>query len=129
MKVTPEEYFEKTAPADMALLQPAEWFNAIRLLHAINLLREELGTPMLITSGYRSPAHNKRIGGAPNSNHTKCLAIDIADGDGRLKARLMANGNELLERFGLYMEHPDDTPGWAHLQIVPPRSGSRVFGR
>jgi hypothetical protein len=129
VKVTPEEYFAKTTPADLVWVQSNQWFNAIRLLHRINLLREELGTPLSVTSGYRSPEHNKRIGGSPNSNHTQCLAIDIADGNGKLKARLMANNNELLIKFGLYMEDPKDTPSWAHLQIVPPKSGNRVFGR
>lgn len=38
-------------------------------------LREEAGKlGVTVTSGYRSPEHNKEIGGAPNSNHTKGTA-------------------------------------------------------
>jgi hypothetical protein len=33
----------------------------------------------------------------------------------------------VLEELQLWLEHPDATPGWCHLQILPPRSGRRVF--
>jgi hypothetical protein len=129
MKVTPHEYFDKTTPADILKIGVASWYNAIRLLYAVNVLREKLGTPLIVTSGYRSPEHNKRIGGAPFSNHMECLAVDFADADGSIKRRLMADSNKLLIECGLYMEDPKDTPTWVHVQIVPPRSGNRVFGR
>lgn len=34
--------------------------------------------PIVITSGYRSVTHNRRVGGARNSNHLRGLAIDVA---------------------------------------------------
>jgi hypothetical protein len=34
---------------------------------------------------------------------------------------------EVLQEIGLWQEHPAATKGWCHLQIVPPRSGKRVF--
>ena len=30
-----------------------------------------------ITSGYRSPEHNEKVGGVPNSSHTLGHAVDI----------------------------------------------------
>lgn len=36
------------------------------------------GIPFFITSGYRTPAHNAKVGGVPNSSHVKGLAVDIA---------------------------------------------------
>lgn len=39
--------------------------------------REYFGNPIVITCGYRSPAHNREIGGVPNSAHTKGMAVDI----------------------------------------------------
>ena len=35
-----------------------------------------------ITSLYRSPEHNAAIGGAPNSYHTRGLAVDFVPADG-----------------------------------------------
>ena len=34
--------------------------------------------PWIITSGYRTPAHNAAVGGVPNSAHTRGLAADIS---------------------------------------------------
>jgi uncharacterized protein YcbK (DUF882 family) len=46
---------------------------------AINLqaLRDEIGKPIRINSGYRSPAHNRAVGGAPRSRHVVGDAADI----------------------------------------------------
>ncbi len=41
-------------------------------------LREILGKPLVITSGYRCPEHNRAVGGVPDSAHTKGLALDVA---------------------------------------------------
>jgi hypothetical protein len=86
--------------------------NLDKLLVAVN-------KAMIVTSGYRSPEHNKAIGGAPNSNHCKCLAVDFADYDGTLKGFCRKNNYEVLIECGLWMEDGDRTPGWAHVQIVP----------
>ena len=43
----------------------------------LQALRTALGKPMLITSAYRSAAHNKRVGGATHSQHRLGKAFDI----------------------------------------------------
>jgi zinc D-Ala-D-Ala carboxypeptidase len=40
-------------------------------------LRDNLGKPIKVTSGYRSPILNKAIGGSTNSQHTLGQAADI----------------------------------------------------
>jgi hypothetical protein len=45
--------------------------------HILQPLRDRLGKPIHITSGYRSPAVNTAVGGAQNSQHTKGEAVDI----------------------------------------------------
>jgi uncharacterized protein YcbK (DUF882 family) len=35
------------------------------------------GRKLIVTSGYRSPAHNRRARGAKNSQHMYCAAADI----------------------------------------------------
>lgn len=43
----------------------------------LELVRAALGKPIVITSGYRCPELNKRIGGVSTSAHTKGLAVDF----------------------------------------------------
>lgn len=40
-------------------------------------IREDFGEAIYINSGYRSPEHNKKVGGAPDSYHVKGMAADI----------------------------------------------------
>lgn len=54
-----------------------------------------------VTSTYRSPAHNRRVGGVPNSYHLRGRAIDIARRAGvrhsDIAAAYRAAGYQLLE--------------------------------
>jgi len=43
----------------------------------LDYIRDELGTPLRINSGYRTEAHNKSVGGKPGSAHTLGLAADL----------------------------------------------------
>ena len=52
------------------------------LVEKLELLRAELGNqPLIINSAYRTPEHNKAIGGAENSLHMTGKAVDIAKVD------------------------------------------------
>lgn len=48
------------------------------LVLAVQMIREHFGAPVKINSGYRTPAYNKKIGGAKESQHVKGMAADIA---------------------------------------------------
>jgi zinc D-Ala-D-Ala carboxypeptidase len=56
-------------------------------LAMLNHARALAGVPFVVTSGYRTKAHNEKVGGIESSAHTKGLAADIiADrGDRRFK--------------------------------------------
>ena len=47
------------------------------LLAKLEEARAYGGFTITVNSGYRSAAHNKKVGGATNSNHTKGLAADV----------------------------------------------------
>ena len=47
------------------------------LMNKLEQLRAYGGFTISVNSGYRSPAYNKKIGGATNSQHTKGTAADI----------------------------------------------------
>lgn len=43
----------------------------------VDAIREKVGYPIIITSGYRCPAHNAAVGGAKNSVHMNGYAADL----------------------------------------------------
>lgn len=47
-------------------------------LDKLQSLRNRLGKPLIVRSGYRSPSHNRAVGGAPASKHMQGTAFDIA---------------------------------------------------
>lgn len=47
------------------------------LAEQLQVIRDEIGKPISITSGWRSANHNARIGGAKHSYHVKGMAADI----------------------------------------------------
>lgn len=51
--------------------------NVQRLADNLQVLRDHLGEPVRVLSGYRTAAHNKAIGGAKKSQHLTAKAADI----------------------------------------------------
>lgn len=55
----------------------AELANLRRLAETLQLIRDHLGHPVIITSGFRNEALNRAVGGVPNSAHRRGLAADF----------------------------------------------------
>lgn len=98
--------------------------NLLKLLEAINGLREAYGKPMLISSLYRPAGINAAAGGAKKSAHLECLACDFVDNTGEIDEFCLDNV-KLLEQLGLYLESPMHTQRWCHVQIRPTKN--RIF--
>lgn len=48
------------------------------MVQVLEILRNKMGgKPITITSGYRTPAHNAKVGGAKYSYHMRGMAVDI----------------------------------------------------
>lgn len=57
---------------------PDEYLSNVELLAKnLQVLRDKVGLPIIIISGYRSPEYNKKIGGAKRSQHMLAKAADI----------------------------------------------------
>lgn len=66
--------FQCKSGADM----PLEVLENIKILaDQLQVLRDHIGRPITITSGYRSPEHNKKVGGAKASKHVLGMAADF----------------------------------------------------
>lgn len=96
--------------------------NLSKLLEAVNKLRTLYGKPMIVNSGYRPDHYNTDAGGAPNSPHQTCEAVDFRDNDNALKDWIT---EDILIECGLYQEDPAHTVSWLHVQIRP--THNRVF--
>ena len=47
-------------------------------LDKLQALRDRLGKPLIVRSAYRTPEHNRAVGGATHSKHMDGAAFDIA---------------------------------------------------
>jgi uncharacterized protein YcbK (DUF882 family) len=54
-----------------------EFFIDPELITKLDKVRAEFGESITITSGYRSPVHNAKVGGAPTSTHCNGKGADI----------------------------------------------------
>ena len=57
--------------------------------HVLDPLRQLYGAPIMVTSGYRSPAVNAAVGGAAHSQHMLGEAADITTGSPEGNRRLL----------------------------------------
>lgn len=74
-----EEFTDSQAASRLGLRNtPSEAVQArlATVAKRMDSLREHLGHPIIVSSGYRSPAVNKAIGGSPTSDHTQGWAVD-----------------------------------------------------
>lgn len=80
----------------------------LELAENLQVLRDALGEPIHINSGYRTEKHNKRIGGVKNSYHVKAMASDISVRNrtpkqvARKIKKLIAQGKMKKGGIGLY---------------------------
>lgn len=103
--------------------------NAERTVARCNELLERAGRSTVdeVNSGWRPKGINDdTANAAKGSRHLTAEAIDIPDSD-RSLAEWCVDNLDVLAEIGLWIEDPRWTPTWVHLQIVPPRSGRRVF--
>ena len=88
----------------------------------MDAIREGLGKPIIVTSGYRSPEVNAAIGGSKTSAHCHGLAVDFTcPGYGSPLAvakAILASGiefDQLIHEYG----------AWVHIGFAEPGKPSR----
>lgn len=90
---------------------------------AVNLwqpARDFLGVPIVISSGYRSPRLNAKIGGAKNSAHKYGYAIDfVAPNFGSTRAVVQHLAHMFKQKNIAFdqaiIEYPNSPTSWVHL--------------
>lgn len=85
-------------------------------VNVLQPLREWYGKPIMIGSGYRSPALNKAVGGVSNSQHMEGKAVDIyIHGDKALGWRFYKYIRDHLFYDQLIWEHNTKGTYWVHV--------------
>ena len=94
--------------------------NVRELAEQLQVLRDELGAPLSILSGYRTKSHNDKVGGAKNSQHLLGKAADLTAKRLRphqlaaIIKKLIAEEKMKDGGIGIY-------PGFVHYDIGPVR--------
>ena len=76
-KVSPHFAFSEFCHDENSICPPEFYERLMRLAGVLEMLRKESQHKIWITSGYRSPASNRRCGGAPHSQHLRGNAVDF----------------------------------------------------
>lgn len=85
--------------------------NGLHLAQHLELLRRIAGNkPLRIVSGYRSPSHNRAVGGAADSQHLYARAADIPAGYCSVQEAIWAGFTGIGSR-GQWAVHVDVRPG------------------
>jgi uncharacterized protein YcbK (DUF882 family) len=69
-RLAPNGLLKQTERVDVACLKPS-------LVRVLKTIEGHYGKKLMVTSGYRDPARNRRARGAKNSLHMYCAAADI----------------------------------------------------
>ena len=77
MKLTKNFNSEEFACKDGSQVPTAYLPNLQKLANNLQVLRDHVGKPILINSGYRTAKYNKSVGGATDSQHKTASAGDI----------------------------------------------------
>lgn len=89
----------------------------LRLLaENLQVLRDDLGRAIRITSGYRSPEHNRAVGGASASQHPLGRGADFTV-DGMTPAQVAARIEQLIAEGRMRQGGLKAYAGWVHYDV------------
>lgn len=94
------------------------------LVRVLQNIRDHFGKPVIITSAYRTAAHNKKVGGAKYSQHCYGRAADIRVAGVPVET-LAAYAEKLLPDtggIGRYPVRSGRPTGWVHVDVRPNKS-------
>ena len=82
------------------------------IFYVLQPLRDKLGKPMVITSGYRSAKVNQLVGGVGNSGHLTGQAADFI-----VKGMTPAQVVEFIKKSGIEFDQCIDEGSWTHISF------------
>jgi len=110
------------SPAEIAYRGTGKLKLHPKALDTLQALRDRLGKPLIVNSAYRSPEHNRAIGGAPRSMHMDGTAFDISMANHDPAAFEAAAREVGFLGFGFYPRS-----GFIHVDLGPARQWGEPF--
>jgi hypothetical protein len=110
------------SPAEIACRGTGQLKLVPEALDKLQALRDRLGKPLIVRSAYRSPEHNRAVGGAKASKHMDGIAFDIAMANHDPVAFEVAAREVGFLGFGYYPRS-----GFMHIDLGPARSWGEKF--
>lgn len=110
------------SPAEIACRGTGQLKLHMEALDKLQALRDRLGKPLILRSAYRSPAHNRAVGGAKASKHMDGTAFDISMTNHDPVAFEAAARAVGFLGFGYYPRS-----GFIHVDLGPARSWGDPF--
>jgi hypothetical protein len=110
------------SPAEIACRGTGQLKLHPEALDKLQALRDRLGKPLIVRSAYRSPVHNRAVGGVKASKHMDGTAFDIAMGNHDPTAFKKAAREVGFLGFGYYPRS-----GFMHIDLGPARSWGEKF--
>ena len=110
------------SPAEIACRGTGQLKLHPEALDKLQALRDRLGKPLIVRSAYRSPEHNRNVGGAPRSKHMDGTAFDIAMSNHDPVAFEAAAREVGFLGFGFYPRS-----GFIHIDLGPARQWGERF--
>jgi hypothetical protein len=104
------------SPAEIACRGTGQLKLVPEALDKLQALRDRLGKPLIVRSAYRSPEHNRVVGGAKASKHMDGIAFDIAMENHDPVAFAVAAREVGFLGFGFYPRS-----GFIHVDLGPAR--------
>lgn len=110
------------SPAEIACRGTGQLKLVPEAMDKLQALRDRLGKPLIVRSAYRSPEHNRAVGGAKASKHMDGTAFDISMANHDPVAFEAAARAVGFLGFGYYPRS-----GFMHIDLGPSRSWGTPF--
>lgn len=93
------------------------------IVHVLQPLRDKVGKPIIITSGYRNEQVNKLVGGKATSQHCKGQAADF-----NIKGMSIAAAIDFIKKSGLeYDQLINEYDRWVHISFNKGKNRKQCF--
>lgn len=124
-----EEFLESSVAKQKSILNCPSWevvCNLKRLAEFLDLLREDWGSGIRVTSGFRNKELNKAVGGVANSVHMTGFAADLQPANGKMEEfkKFVVDWLKDKDFDECILERSGKTE-WIHIQLYSPKGFQR----